>query len=406
MKRGKGKPAAAAAKKGQDSSSSEGEQDEKPTRGKKTTKKAPPSSEEDEAPKAKVKAKGKDGGSSSLTRAERREARRLQREERKKEPPLEPKKLEFKLTDCYCFKTVMDILKVFRESIVMRFSPEGLTIIEFGTGETSVQHYVFYAEEMLYYNYPFDPVEMPIWSIEVSPKEVFDTVKSDCKREPVCVQISINPRNNKARAMFVNKSQTSISMESANFVAIQTTNPPLIQPVDHFELCYKGRPADHKIYTASFVKGYSNIKTRNCNILSFEVQPGGLTLMSGKRNACKVTTYRLPVEMADVTAVAEDDEGSESEESSDDDSSDSSSSGSSSEAEDDVIASMGMVLVEDGHFSINLNNANILWFQKLARLTQTSIIKLYIAEDCPLIMRIPMSSFGEAIYSFNSDAAS
>lgn len=326
-------------------------------------------------------------------------------ERKKKRRPRETKRLEFTLVDCYAFKTVMDILKVSRESIALRFSPKGLSIIEFGAGETSVQQYEFFADRMLYYNYPFDPVETPIWSIEVSPSEIFSVVKNECKREPVYIHILINPKTNKAREMYVSRSKSAIGMESLNHVVIQSTNPHLIEPIDYYKLSFADKPPTHKIYTTTFVKSFGTLKTRNCSVLSFEINPKGINLMNGKRNSCKVVSFRLPVEGLDMSETIDesdsdsDDDGSSSSEDEDD-----GGSSSSSESDDgDMLESMGMVLVDDDNYCINLNCNNIFWFLKLGRITQTSIIDIYLEEGQPLIMKSPMSFFGEATFSFNSD---
>lgn len=299
---------------------------------------------------------------------------------------VEPRRLWYGLPNCHCFKTVADILKTLRESIGLRFTPAGITIVEYGARETSVQKYEFFGRQMLCYNYPFDASEKPSYTIGVSAADLFAALKSDAKKEPFKTCTIINPATGQNGGLLITRAGTTTSLEGVNMVSTHTQLPPMAEPMDHYKLIFANEDPNSKVFTGPFMKAFNTIKSRECNIVSFELISSGTVLMKGKRDSGVVTVYALPSDAFEIVERSVD-------------------AKESNEGDDlrRAMANMGMELQEDENYSIDLNIKNVLWFLKLNRLAPENFIEIYMAPGAPLIMRIALSNYGMVTYSFNSD---
>lgn len=301
-------------------------------------------------------------------------------------------RLAMRVLDCYSLRTVFDVLKGYRENIILRFSSTGVKIIECGSSETSTQQYEIFADEMLHYSFPLhtyigegEDRRHSVYPIAISAGDAFATLKIDGKKEPVYIYTTINPKTMNNNGLYFVRSSASTTLEGINHISTKPVSSSLPDIKDYYGITYKGKAPNSKIPTAAFVKAFSNIKSRGCNVLSFELNDNGAIIIKGKQDTKVITAFPLPAGDSDIT---EEDPQEEEDD------------------EDETLQFGDMSFVIDdasARYSIDLMVSNVLWFLKIGRLANTSILKIYLAKDSPLLMRTALGLYGMATFSFNSD---
>jgi len=279
------------------------------------------------------------------------------------------------ILDCYGLKNVFDILKSYRSEAVLRFTPDGISIFEAGAGETSTQHYEIYGRELIYYNYPFTKEEMPVYPVGISAEQIFNITKPESKKEILTFVVRINLSDYSTVGFYPSCGKSANRLESYNKIKTSPVSK-VREYVDYYKEYYKDMPPTCCLSTMAFVKAYTSIKSIRCNYIRFVLSSDGSVEMQGCIDDKAETIFPLSTPNDEIIADCGDNNDS-----------------------DFVIEED-----EDEKYQITLKISGLTWFHKLARLSQTSICKIYIAEGKPLVIRTNLGSgWGVATFSFNSD---
>jgi len=307
----------------------------------------------------------------------------------------ESSKLSLRVLDCYSLRAIFDVLKSYRDTIVLRFTAKGFSIIECGGRETSTQHYEIYGDELLHYSFPLpatvvdeDGEEVEnVYPTGISATTAFDTLKVDSKKEPTYIYATINRKDMTNNGLIVGRSSTSTTLEGLSQIDTRHIKVTPAKLINYYDKLYADKEPNSRVPTAAFVKTFSNIKNRKCNILSFELnEADGSIMIKGKQDSKVITVIPLPAGENDINEDQNyDDEDPPAEE------------------PDLIFDNMSFVLDTPKRYSIDLKVTNVLWFLKIGRLASTSILRIYLVKDGPLVMRTPLGLYGMATYSFNSD---
>jgi len=282
--------------------------------------------------------------------------------------------ITFTILDCYGLKNVLDILKSFRNESVLRFSPKGISIFEAGAGETSTQHYEIFGNELLDYFYPFTEEEMPVYHVGITADQIFNIMKPESKKEMLKFIVCINLEDYTTIGFYPSCGKSANRLESFN--KIRTCSIPKVRDyTDYYEDFYKDVPPTCRVATMAFVKAYTTIKAIRCNNIRFVLDPDGFLQMQGCVDDHVETVINLSAPDEEVPIDS-----------------------NANEESDFVIEDL------EPPYQITLKISNIIWFHKLARLSQSSICKIYILDKKPLVIRTNLGSgWGVATFSFNND---
>lgn len=309
--------------------------------------------------------------------------------------------IRFEILDLHPFKSMLDILKGFRDIFTLRFWPtyieifvKGLSPSGKGDDEKSKHRYIIYGDKILNYQYPIKEVDgrkfpiHPHISIDVKASEIVSLTKGQNRNDTFDASIKIDLNNSSCKGMFINPAATSRSLSAVKVIEVYSCHlgpPPEI--IDYYEKFYASRNdlsfpdridvvgmPNSRVSTAAFSKCLVEMKAANCTRFDLSLTDDRHIDFSCYRGSSFVIGGTLPESGLDISI------------------------NQNSNPRAIIDLGDGFSVVDDEVYIVSLNVRQVEWLGAIEKLAKMSILEIYMERGYPLVLRTNLGLYGHATF--------
>lgn len=305
--------------------------------------------------------------------------------------------LEFTILDFYPFRSMLEILKGYKDLITLQFWPDRMEISASNEKKNLTHRYVIHGNDILHYRYPCKVVngqQVPVCphiSLETKASEILNLTKSNNRVDTLNATTTINLSESTSPGIYITALASSRSLPLAKLITIYscTFTEPNLTP-DYYEAYYKHRAvsfpgqidrpglANSRISVTAFSKAITDMKTSGCDRLVFSLTETKHIELQCFRGPTFLVGTTLPESGIDISY--------------------------NQYARPNNVIDCGddMTIIDgDEQYEISYDVANIEWLEKIEKLSKMSVLDIYMEQGYPLVLRTKIGFYGIATFALS-----
>ncbi len=277
--------------------------------------------------------------------------------------------------ESYAWRVGLEIMSSLTTSGVLRFGDEQLRLVHTNSQGNIAVTFNYPESKMLKYEVKTNEKHEGEIYADVNLAHMIDACKSYDKRESVCMSCTV------VEGGIVKSIELLRDNNSVDGVKCDLPNSALLPMyVDLRAQYYPSCKPTTKLIVARFAKIMTNFKTRRCTKIAFVLHPIDGVIINGfcgNKN---------------LSAAVCDDEGRDGDES------------PSTPSTGDIDSSTPPI-TQGNEYTIFIKFSSVSgWINKISRLSPPrSVISIYLADGCPLVLESPIGCIGEATLAFANE---